>query len=395
MRNRQYKILLTLSAVTISLVATSASAQATTWSAHNGASLFQSLSLGIVMPNQDTRSQILPSGVGDSTLNRSSTLQSSTCFLSRFPASFPTVRNLSVLPLSTDSVSALGKVAGSSSAPPSSAAFVPQIAQQVGGADPVLVTQVQVDETLSEPISAARIADAPAIMAAPEYWGDILTRYLHPGADGLTRFDYAALKASESGTANLGKYIDHLASQKPSTMSPNDAIAYWANLYNALTVQVVAENYPVNSIRKIKSGYRAGPWKRKLVTVEGRELSLDNIEHDIMRPTYQTPMVHYMVNCASIGCPNLKTTPWSSANLAATQEAAARAYINSPRGTKFSNGRLQVSSIYKWFKADFGGNTAGVLAHLRQYADAELLAQLDGRKKIDKYTYDWDVNAPK
>ncbi|MCF6219547.1 MAG: DUF547 domain-containing protein [Robiginitomaculum sp.] len=248
---------------------------------------------------------------------------------------------------------------------------------------------------MPETINKTEIADAPTMMTAPEYWGDILTRYLHDGADGLTRFDYAALKASAGDTENLGKYIDHLASQKPSAMPPNDAIAYWANLYNALTVQVVAENYPVKSIRKIKSGYRAGPWKRDLVMVEGRELSLDNIEHDIMRPTYQTPMVHYMVNCASIGCPNLKITPWTSENLAATQEIAARAYINSPRGAKFSNGRLQVSSIYKWFKADFGGNTAGVLAHLRQYADADLLAQLEGRKKIDKYAYDWDVNAPK
>ena len=300
---------------------------------------------------------------------------------SRISPIYPTARNLSVPPLSTDNVPAVG----TPSAPPYSAAFVPQIAQQGGGAEPILMAQM-------EPVEAAATNIA---VPASDYWGDILTRYLHRSADGLTRFDYGALKASVGDMANLGKYIDFLARQKPSIMPEDEAIAYWANLYNALTVQVVAENYPVKSIRKIKSGYRAGPWKRKLVMVEGKKLSLDNIEHDIMRPTYQTPMVHYMVNCASIGCPNLKLTPWTSANLAAEQERAARAYINSPRGVTLNNGRLQVSSIYKWFKADFGGNTAGVLAHLREYADADLRTVLEDRKKIDKYAYDWGVNAPK
>jgi len=297
------------------------------------------------------------------------------------------------------------RAAGPSSASPPSASFVPQIAQDGGEAEPFLRVQViaqvmaqaQRIETTAEndvPISTDNIAPASL------YWRDILDRYTQDGDAGLTRFDYAGLSASVEDTANLAKYIDHMAAQTPSTFAPDDAIAYWANLYNALTIQIVAENYPVKSIRKIKSGYRAGPWKRKLVMVEGNELSLDNIEHDILRPTYQTPMVHYMVNCASIGCPNLKTTPWQSATLAADQEAAARAYINSPRGVKLNKGRLQVSSIYKWFKADFGGDAAGVLAHLNTYADADLRAALagrwkEGRRKIDKYSYDWAVNAPK
>ncbi len=225
-------------------------------------------------------------------------------------------------------------------------------------------------------------------------WANILGAYARPGDDGLVRFDYAALKSSPENMTALADYIGGLAAQTPSTMIRKEAMAYWANLYNALTVQVVAENYPVKSILKIKSGIRPGPWKRKLVTVESRELSLDNIEHDIMRPTFNTPLVHYMVNCASVGCPNLKPTPWQAVILDVDLDAAARAYINSPRGASFTNGRLQVSKIYKWFKKDFGGNSAGVLAHLRQYADMDLLAQLNGTTKIKKYNYDWGVNAP-
>jgi len=293
-----------------------------------------------------------------------------------------------------------GVAAGPSSASPPSASFVPQIAHYSGEAEPFLPVQVmaqmqQIDAAVE---NGARISTDTASIdsgaPASTYWGDILGHYISDN-NGLTQFDYAGLHASAKDTANLAEYIDHMAAQKPSTFAPDDAMAYWANLYNALTIQIVAQHYPIKSIRKIKSGYRAGPWKRKLVMVEGNELSLDNIEHDILRPTFKTPLVHYMVNCASIGCPNLKSTPWQSATLAVDQEAAARAYINSPRGAKFNEGRLQVSSIYKWFKADFGGGTAGVLAHLNTYADADLRAALQGRRKIDKYSYDWAINAPK
>lgn len=298
---------------------------------------------------------------------------------------FPATERTVVTPPSSTSM----PVAGTPSAPPSSAKFVPQIAHQSGGAEPVLIVQGQVDESGVN-------GNVPIVVLEPAsaYWDTILGRYTSKD-NGLTRFDYAGLKASADDMANLGAYIDFLASEKPSEMNRGEAMAYWANLYNALTVQVVAENYPVKSIRKIKSGFRAGPWKRKLVTVEGKQLSLDNIEHDIMRPTFNTPLVHYMVNCASVGCPNLNIEAWKSADLEAKLEMAARAYVNSPRGVRIEKGRLKVSSIYKWFDDDFGGNQAGVLAHLRQYANDDLLAKLDGRTKIDKYAYDWDVNAPK
>ena len=294
---------------------------------------------------------------------------------------YPAARNQSVSP-SSDSVPAVGP----SSASPASAMFVPQIAQYGGEAEPILVAQVEY------------ISDV--VIAPQNYWAFILDRYISHNNDGLdngglAQFDYAKLKNTPADMDGLNAYITHMTQQKPSELSRNDAMAYWANFYNALTVQVVTQNYPVKSIRKIKSGYRAGPWKRKLVTVEGNELSLDNIEHDILRPTYKTPLVHYMVNCASIGCPNLKATPWQGATLIADQEAAARAYINSSRGVKISDNRLQVSKIYKWFKVDFGDNTAGVLAHLSEYAATDLRAALEGRRKIDKYTYDWAVNAPK
>ncbi|MGJ8564329.1 MAG: DUF547 domain-containing protein [Alphaproteobacteria bacterium] len=224
-------------------------------------------------------------------------------------------------------------------------------------------------------------------------WDMILEKYVSaPDAIGLARFNYGALRANAADQEALKAYITDMEAVDPKTLSEAEAIAFWANLYNAVTISVVIDNYPVKSIKEIKSGWRAGPWKKNLVTVAGENLSLDNIEHDILRKNYPSPLIHYMVNCASIGCPNLPNAPWTAENYDADRKAAARAYINSPRGVRITDKGLKISSIYKWYKEDFGGNNAGILAHLRTYADDELAAAIDGGVKIVDDGYSWSLN---
>lgn len=232
-------------------------------------------------------------------------------------------------------------------------------------------------------------------------YGELLGRYLTASPDGVNRVDYAKWKASSEDMARLKAYIAYLTAQKPSGFTRDQAFAYWANLYNALTLQVVLDNYPVASIKDIKSKGTGffdvkawlGPWRTKLVKVEGKDLSLDDIEHEIMRPTFKDPRVHYSVNCASIGCPNLKTTPWTAEALEADLETGAKAFINSPRGVVVGDGgKLKVSSIYVWFKEDFGGNDEGVIAHLRKYASPELAKKLEGNPTLASDDYDWSLN---
>jgi hypothetical protein len=183
-------------------------------------------------------------------------------------------------------------------------------------------------------------------------------------------------------------------------MSRAEALAYWGNLYNAVTLKVVIDRYPVASIRDIKGGSwldpkaYLGPWREPRVTVEGgRRLSLDDIEHAIMRPTFKDPRVHYVVNCASYGCPNLMERAWRAATLEADLEAAARAYVNHPRGVAvLPSGALRVSSIYRWFIEDFGGTDDGVLAHLRSHAAPALAQRLAGTPSIAEHDYDWSLN---
>ncbi|MGB6317209.1 MAG: DUF547 domain-containing protein, partial [Litorimonas sp.] len=190
-------------------------------------------------------------------------------------------------------------------------------------------------------------------------------------------------------------YIAELETQAPSQMSAAAAVSYWANLYNAVTLDVVLDDYPINSIRSL-GPFTTGPWKRDAVVVEGRTLSLDNIEHDIMRVEFASPYIHYMVNCASIGCPNLSDTLWQAETLEEDRIQAAEAFINSDRGVALdSKGRIAVSKIYKWFSEDFGDTEDALRAHLAEHAQGKKLEALTTGARFKGSHYDWDLNAPR
>jgi len=123
-----------------------------------------------------------------------------------------------------------------------------------------------------------------------------------------------------------------------------------------------------------------------------KELSLDNIEHDILRKVWDDPRVHYAVNCASVGCPNLAREAYRGETLDAQLDAAARAYITSPRGISIEGGRVTASKIYSWYDEDFGNSEAGVIKHVSQYAEGEAASRLSGLSSIDDYEYDWSLN---
>ena len=233
-------------------------------------------------------------------------------------------------------------------------------------------------------------------------WNGLLTKYVTAGEDGINRVDYAAWKAT--GHAALKTYLTKLQSLDPRKLNRAEQFAYWANLYNAKTIDVVLDQYPVDSIREItinegllgflkKSVGAGGPWKAKIIKVAGHDLSLDDVEHTIMRPIFKDPRVHYAVNCASYGCPNLLREAFTGVKLNEQLDNNAKAYINHPRGIDVQGSSVKASSIYQWFQADFGGTEAGVLDHVRKYASNDLKAKLKGKDSIASYDYDWSLNS--
>ena len=229
-------------------------------------------------------------------------------------------------------------------------------------------------------------------------YGNLLDRYLTRHADGVNRVRYAALQANDR--AALEAYVQRLEAVDPDGLNRAEQMAYWINFYNALTLLVVIEHYPVASIREINISpglFSRGPWRRQLVVVNGEALSLDDIEHRILRPIWRDPRIHYAVNCASIGCPNLQPEPFTPSRLEVMLERGATDYVDHPRGVAmvertFLPGQLTASSIYDWFQADFGGNEAGVLSHMRRHATGETEQLLAGVEGIDAYRYDWSLN---
>ncbi|MEM7741738.1 MAG: DUF547 domain-containing protein [Pseudomonadota bacterium] len=223
-------------------------------------------------------------------------------------------------------------------------------------------------------------------------WDAFLDQYI-VDVDGAALVAYADV--TEADHQRLKDYLAALQAIDPTTLSKDEAFAYWVNLYNAGTVDVILNHYPVRSIMLLLSGVQPGPWKRSIFVVAGQRLTLDQVEHEILRKFWDEPRAHYALNCASIGCPDLARDPYTGETLDAMLTRAARGYINSPRGVRIEDGKLFASSIFKWFREDFGENDEEVIAHFIQYADPPLAEELSQFSRIDKDGYDWRLNEPK
>jgi hypothetical protein len=235
--------------------------------------------------------------------------------------------------------------------------------------------------------AAAGGADAPD----PVPWDAFLARYRQLGADGIARVDYAAVTLEDRSV--LAAWLAELQSADPSTMHPHAALSFWLNLYNAATVQLVLSNWPLRSIRDIKPGLFAfGPWSEKILTIDGIALSLNAIEHQILRPLWRDPLIHYGLNCASLGCPNLPEAAFRAETVAEDLTVAAQQFVSHPRALSQRGTKLIMSSLYAWYKPDFDAE-GGVLEHLRRYASPAQRQLLGPNARIAGDDYDWRVNA--
>ena len=225
-------------------------------------------------------------------------------------------------------------------------------------------------------------------------WQDILDEFLFEHESGVNRFDYKALKEDEIRNQLLIEYVLQLSDLDPRTYSKSEQLAYWINLYNSLTVYLVAARFPVESVRDIKlAPADMNPMDIKLTAVQKQQLSLNDIRNGILRPIWQDKRIHYALNTASIGCPNLSKRAFTSDNLEELLEEGAKAYVNHDRGVKVQDDQLIVSSMYFWYKADFEDNDKDVLGHLMTYAKPKLAEKLNQFTKFDT-EYNWSINAP-
>lgn len=220
----------------------------------------------------------------------------------------------------------------------------------------------------------------------------ILKQYVSVDATGYASVNYGGLVSQRK---KVDSYVTGLLDLDPRQLSRAEAHAYWINLYNAKTLAVMLEHWPVKSIRDIQLGggglFGKGPWSKKLMTINGVELSLDDVEHRIVRAIFNNPLSHYALNCASFSCPNLMPSAYTAANLNTQMRESATLYINHPRGVSIAEGKITASKIYSWYAGDFGGK-ANLKSHWKEFASPQLAAQIDAAS-FGSFDYDWTVNV--
>ena len=223
-------------------------------------------------------------------------------------------------------------------------------------------------------------------------WQEILDAYLVE--DDQTGINYVAYAEFEDDDLQLLQdYIVSLSAIDPRQYSGNEQQAYWINLYNALTIKLILDNYPVESITKLGKNLTSfGPWDDSATRVAGQTLSLNDIEHNILRPIWRDARVHFAVNCASIGCPNLQSVAYSASNLNELLDKGAAEYLAHPRGMHFEGDTLVLSKIFDWYGEDFGTNEQEVLHTLSTYAPQTAKETLRTYAGPIEYEYDWSLN---
>ena len=216
-------------------------------------------------------------------------------------------------------------------------------------------------------------------------YGELLQKYVKNGV-----VDYRGFKSEE---AKLDQYLGILEKTDTRALSRDEQFAFYINAYNAWTIKLILSAYPgIQSIKDLGSLFRS-PWKKKIAPIDGEVLTLDNIEHDLLRPRFKDPRIHFAVNCASKGCPPLRSEPYRADALDQQLTEMTEAFVNDPAYNRLEGNTLYVSSIFKWYSEDFNGDIVGFFT---EYARGDLKDSLTKRAKgieVEYLDYDWSLNG--
>ena len=204
-------------------------------------------------------------------------------------------------------------------------------------------------------------------------------------------FDYRSAKSSAA--KSLDSYLDALAAVERGTYddwSDTQKLAYLINLYNAATIDLVLEHYPVKSIRDI--GGDDGPWKLKIVRLIGKKITLDQLEHEIIRKEFAEPRIHFAVNCASIGCPPLLNRAYTADQLESQLAAQTKRFLSNRRINHLDGKTLHLSPLFDWFRDDFTAAAKSVRHYVAPYFPESERKAILNEATLKFSEYDWALN---
>lgn len=247
---------------------------------------------------------------------------------------------------------------------------------------PKIETPIVEQPKVEKPVEAPKKVEPP-IVETPKK----ITALTHKVFDGLVRkyvsgsgkVNYAGLK---NDVSKLDGYLAELEKVKVNDLSGrNEKMAFWINAYNAYTLKLIVKNYPLSSITNLHGGK---PWDVKWINLDGKKLSLNNIENDILRPVYKDARIHFAVNCAAKSCPPLLNKAWTAQNLEQNFQTQTKKFVNDANFNKISKKKIEVSKIFEWYADDFGN----LVNFLNKYS----LTKINTDAKINYVDYDWALN---
>lgn len=218
-----------------------------------------------------------------------------------------------------------------------------------------------------------------------ELYNELLSKYVSDKGN----VNYTGFKQEKD---KFQMYLDYLSSNKPDEgESDKIKLAYWINAYNAFTIKLIIDNYPIESITKLHPiFYIPGVntvWHEKFFKIEGEEMSLDQIEHEILRKQFEEVRIHFAINCASKSCPQLRNEAYSANKLEEQLSDQTRKFLKDDSKNTLSENEVEISKIFSWFKGDFDSE-GGVISFMNKYSD--VLVSADAR--VNYKHYDWRLN---
>lgn len=217
-------------------------------------------------------------------------------------------------------------------------------------------------------------------------WDELLKK--HVNSEGMV--DYEGFIQDKE---QLEEYLNLLSNvpPDPETWSEEEQLAYWINAYNAFTVELIAKNYPLESIEELHPTINIPTintvWHKKFFTIGGQKSSLDEIEHAILRKQFDEPRIHFAIVCASYSCPPLRSEAFTAEALNRQLDEQAVRFINDPKRNKLEGNSAQLSKIFSWFEGDFTKN-GSLPEFLNRYAKNKLPPDAE----ISYLEYDWKLN---
>jgi hypothetical protein len=233
--------------------------------------------------------------------------------------------------------------------------------------------EVEEEENEGTPVEEVLMVEAEA---KPDHdlFNQLLKKYVKNG-----KVNYSGIIKDK---AQLETYLDQLRKSAPGkSWSRDEQLAYWINAYNAFTIKLIVDNYPVNSIMDISNGK---PWDVNWIKIGGKAYSLNDIENSIIRPQFKEPRIHFAVNCAAISCPPLASEAFTAVNLDALLEKQTRAFISNNKFNTIASSEVEISKIFEWYAGDF----SNLISFLNKYSDQEINASA----KVKFKEYDWTLN---